>query len=249
VSVSKLKARLKDLLWRSGLDVRFAAAHDPLRAQKRLLQDVDVQVVVDGGGNNGEWTSNYRRAFPRARVLVFEPFPPSVEGLERAFSGDPKVKVIGKALGEAAAKKVLFCNKLSATNSLFPIDPAIHSMLPDPQWVAPESEIATEVTTLDDYCREAAINRVNVLKLDIQGAELLALRGAERLLSKGAVDLVYTELLFHPHYQGQAFFFEIAQYLHQHRYTPHGFYNFATNASGRMWQADAIFVGPNLAAA
>ncbi len=247
MGVSGLKSLIKGLLWKSGLDVRYAAAHDPLVAQKRLLAGTAVEIVIDAGGNNGEWTTNYRQTFPEAEVIVFEPFPASIESLQRAFAADPKVTVIGKALGETNAQRTLFCNKLSATNSLFPVDPAIHEMLPDPSWVTAESEIATQIVTLDDYCSEASIARVNVLKLDIQGAELLALRGAQGLLFRGAVDLIYTELLFHPHYRGQAYFFEIAQFLHQNGYRLHGLYNLLNNAAGRMWQGDAIFISPRLA--
>jgi FkbM family methyltransferase len=246
LSVSKLKSIVKDVLWKSGLDVRYAAAHDPLVAQKRLLAGVDVKVIIDGGGNNGEWTTRYRAAFPAAAVHVFEPFPQCIATLRKLFSANPQVKVIDQALGEESGNRTLFCNRLSATNSLLPVDPAIRNMLPDPNWVTPESEMITKVAALDDYCKGAGIDRVNVLKLDIQGAELLALRGAQGLLTKNAIDLIYTELLFHPHYKGQAFFFEIAAFLHPFHYQLHGLYNLLTNAAGRMWQADAIFVAPRL---
>jgi len=40
-----------------------------------------------------------------------------------------------------------------------------------------------EITTLDEYVRENGISHVDFIKIDIEGAELLALRGAKQLLS------------------------------------------------------------------
>ena len=249
MSISRFKTFVKGLMWKTGLEVRYAAPHDALAVQKKLLAGRPVEFVVDGGGHYGDWTTNYRAAFPSATVTVFEPFPTCVQALERSFGSDRQVKLVGKALGETTGERTLFCNRLSATNSLFQVDPAIRELLPDPEWVTPEAEMKIPVVTLDEYCQEAGVSRVNLLKLDVQGSELLALRGAEKLLARAAVDLIYTELLFRPHYQGQAYFFEVAEFLHRHGYSLHGLYNLGVGKEGKMWQADGIFVRAGLAEA
>jgi FkbM family methyltransferase len=60
--------------------------------------------------------------------------------------------------------------------------------------VAPVDRQRVEGVTLDDYCREQGVERIDVLKLDVEGAELEALRGAERLLREGRIDCLLFEV-------------------------------------------------------
>ncbi len=52
-----------------------------------------------------------------------------------------------------------------------------------------------ETVTLDHYVQEARIDRVDFMKMDIEGAELLALRGGERLLSRPDAPVILLEVL------------------------------------------------------
>ena len=47
---------------------------------------------------------------------------------------------------------------------------------------------------LDDYLRQTAVQKVRLLKLDIEGQELAALRGAKEALDAGLIDFVYCEI-------------------------------------------------------
>ena len=55
-------------------------------------------------------------------------------------------------------------------------------------------------TTLDDLCASADVGRPNILVLDVQGAEMLALRGATRVMS--TADCIYAEVNERPLYAG-----------------------------------------------
>ena len=50
-----------------------------------------------------------------------------------------------------------------------------------------------QVTTLDAFCTTQGVDRIDFLKLDIEGSELPALRGAERLLHEGCIGCVMVE--------------------------------------------------------
>jgi len=107
---------------------------------------------------------------------------------------------------------------------------------------------STEVRaiTLDDFCAREQIDAVPVLKLDIQGGELMALRGAESLLNRRAVDLIFTEVNFVPLYEGQAFFDDVYQFLKARDYSLYGLYGLAHGTNGMLAWGDAIFIGPDL---
>jgi hypothetical protein len=108
------------------------------------------------------------------------------------------------------------------------------------------SVISVETTTLDTFCAQQHLNRIQVLKMDIQGAELKALRGAAGLLDRQAIDLVYTEMNFGHLYEGQGTFHDVSQLLSTYRYSLYGLYNIAYAASGPIGWADAIFISPAL---
>lgn len=50
-----------------------------------------------------------------------------------------------------------------------------------------------ELRTLDDFCAESGIDRIHLLKLDVEGGECAVLKGAKRLLSEGRVDFIQLE--------------------------------------------------------
>ncbi len=61
--------------------------------------------------------------------------------------------------------------------------------------------------------------------MDIQGAELLALRGAGKLLARHAIRLIALEVLFQPLYRNQPTFWDIADHLRSLGYALQGLYD------------------------
>lgn len=54
-----------------------------------------------------------------------------------------------------------------------------------------EGTVEVPVTTLDRFCAEHSLRHIDILKLDVQGAEYATLTGARRLLDEQAIDIVY----------------------------------------------------------
>ncbi len=200
--------------------------------------------MVDAGAYHGEWTAFYRTAFPDAEVHAFEPFPDSAAVFRDHHKTDPHVHLVSAALGDAAGTAFLRVNQLPATNSLLATSSG--AALDDPSMVKTVGEIEVPVVTLDEYASEQGINRINVLKMDVQGSEPAVLAGADGLLRAEAIDAIYTEVIFQPVYHDQGDPFQVCNMLHAHRYTLFGIYNLAPTRSGRMLQADILFISPVL---
>jgi hypothetical protein len=49
------------------------------------------------------------------------------------------------------------------------------------------------ITTVDDFCQSNGIDRIHLLKLDVEGYELKVLEGASRLLAARAIDFIQFE--------------------------------------------------------
>lgn len=51
-----------------------------------------------------------------------------------------------------------------------------------------------KTTTIDSYCQKNSINKIDVLKIDVEGAELSVLKGAKQMLELGKIKHIYCEL-------------------------------------------------------
>src|SRR5581483_1073902 len=238
-----LRNRVWLLLDRAGYDVRRKAnvgwGADAGRDQQQLLADAPVRVIVDAGANVGDSVAIYRSLFPDAFIHAFEPYPDVYRQLAARWAADPHVRVHQAAVTDVTATKRFYVNKEHVTNSLLPLRKGAES------WAgagAASADAGLEVptTSLDDFCARERIDRIDLLKLDIQGGEGMAIAGASRLLSQKAVRLVYTEVLFAPLYDGQASFCDLATALVRYGYQLFGLYHLAHRPEGLGW-ADAVF--------
>lgn len=86
------------------------------------------------------------------------------------------------------------------------------------------------LATLPDECEG-----INMINLDIQGAELLALHGAEKFLDQ--IDYIYTEVNSKEVYIGCAKVWELDEYLAEF-----GFERVETNWVGEQGWGDALYI-------
>ena len=149
---------------------------------KRLLRP--GAVVVDGGANIGAYTRFAARLVgPNGLVHAFEPAPDNYEHLARATRRLHNVRANRKALGESSGTSQLYISKeLNVDHRAYAIDEA-------------REAVPLEIVALDDYFGPG--ERVDLLKLDVQGYELHALRGAARVLSDNPQINVLVELWPH----------------------------------------------------
>jgi FkbM family methyltransferase len=214
--------------------------------QRTLLCGQDDPVIFDVGANYGEVTATYKRLFPRCRVFCFEPQAEFLAKLEQRFGGDLNVSVSGAAVGSKGGKALLNINAGRDTSSLLRSDAAA---LPESYRTILRTEETREVELLaiDDFAASQGIARIDILKLDIQGGEYEALRGAERLLAEAKIGVIYTEVFLVPMYITQPLFGDLCKYLGGYGYTFHFLYNQVLNGrSGKLLWADAIFVSSAL---
>jgi FkbM family methyltransferase len=231
----------------AGLDVyrlsdRRRRTIDAYAAQEWLLRGRPVRTILDVGANIGQTAEKYHRLFPAAAIYSFEPFEQAYSSLSAKFRDVPKVHPQQLAVADAVGKRRLFVNQESVTNSLLP---GAGAQTPVAQ-MTPVGATDVNVTTLDAFCAEKKIDSADILKMDIQGGELLALQGARELLSRKAITLVYTEVLFSDLYEGQATFPQLMQFLTDHGYILYGLYDLQYPEGQRLAWGDAIFITPGL---
>lgn len=197
-------------------------------------------VIFDVGASVGNTVRQYRAAFPAARIYAFEPFPASYATLAAAASGDRNVQPMNVALSDEEGQTTFHCNTSPLTNSLLPNDE--RGVGTWGEGVAPRFETVVPVTTLDAFCAKARIDRIDILKIDVQGAETRVLRGARGMLGGGCVGCVFIEILIAPTYRGQASEHEIFQSLCEFGFRLHDVCGLLYGVDGSLGQFDAVFV-------
>ena len=246
----KLMKRLaKVTLGGLGYELRKKSAagiSDPFEAQRQLINNLsktDIS-ILDVGANKGQTTRRYRTEFPTAEIYCFEPFPDSIAELQKQFSDDRKIHIVPKAVAQKKGVATFYVNEFDATNSLLPRP--ISDRRYYPKSAGPKESIEVEVIDLDEFLRVSNISLIDILKFDIQGGELNALHGAESLLGAGSTSLIYTEIMFIPHYEGASLFHEIWSFLSKFGYSLFDIYDLHRATNGQIRYGDALFVSESV---
>jgi FkbM family methyltransferase len=161
--------------------------------------------------------------------------------LHDLYKRSSQVKPYKLAISDKTEIRSFFFNKNNGTNSLLRIAPESGKYV-DANEMQNIGSIDVQTTTLDNFCLDKHIERIQILKIDIQGGELMALRGATGLLEKQTIDLLYVEVLFVPLYKGQAYFCDLHEFLAQYGYVLYGLYGLDFGRNSVLSWADAIFI-------
>jgi FkbM family methyltransferase len=213
---------------------------DAFLEQQRLLGVEKPLMIFDVGAHHGESVRQYKLLFPAATICCFEPFPESFARLQKTIASLSKVSSFKVALADRVGVTEFNANQYSATNSLLPTAPDVENVWPGGQ-VDTRERIRVSTTTLDQFCQEHSIDAIDLLKLDVQGAEPQVLKGGEQLLRHGKVRLVYTEILTLPAYQGQISLEEFLRMMRDYGFELFNVFNPSVTAAGQLRQLDAIF--------
>lgn len=189
--------------------------------------------VVDGGANKGAVTDRLLATWPDCRVTAFEPQPRLARKLAKRFADDPRVTVRAVALGETEATLPLTVLSRPTLSSLLP-PTGIREKYAG-QDLPVTDTVAVPVVRLD-----ATVSRADVIKLDLQGYELPALRGASGLLSDVAA--VVAEMARYPLYAGQAALPELEAFLADFGLRLDGVYDLSRDTLGKIVSGDALFL-------
>jgi FkbM family methyltransferase len=217
-------------------------------AQQSILDRAGAKdvAIYDVGANDGATAKRYRSLFPQAQIYSFEPYPDSFTKLQDAMRGDRCFLATEVALADKSGEQTLHINWFDPTNSLLP-RPVAGKRYYLSQ-AGPKTTLTVNVNTLDDFVRDHANPKLSIVKMDIQGGELSALRGARSFLTSGKVGIVYLEVMFVPLYQGAPLFHEVCAYLEQLQFTLYDLFDLHRANDGQLRYADAIFISPSVRA-
>lgn len=194
--------------------------------------------LIDVGASEGEFTASLDGFCGLSRALLIEPQPMRCEKLHKKFA-EPRYSVACTAVADKEGRLDMEILNFDYSSSILPVKrnkAEVNAMLD----LGVREIVNCRLATLDTLVQEAQfVGPVDLLKIDVQGAEHLVLAGAKATLSRTRI--LWTEVSFQPLYEGSATIEQvIAACQNQGFLLKHVMEGFRAN-NGELLQADALF--------
>lgn len=216
---------------------------DPFLVQKFLFGGEKHLAVFDVGAYVGDITTTYAKILPQATIYCFEPFPNSFNKLSH-LAKSSSIKPFQIALSDQNSQVKLQINTDRSCNSMFPRPTTGAKYYSESSRYIGQIEVETQ--TLDTFCNTEGIADIDILKLDVEGAELKVLNGALEKLSDKRIRLIFAEVMFVAHYENGCLFHEVLDFLSRYDYTLFNLYNLKRARNGQLRWGNAIFLNPQM---
>lgn len=198
--------------------------------------------IFDIGAHHGESIESFNKYFNNPRIYSFEPFEESFEILSLKKSKISNTKIFNLGLSNFNGKGTFYSYvdpknpNISAANSILQLN--------DGKFVPSYSEnqkVECEFMKLDSFVEENNISYIDLLKIDVQGAEFKVIEGANNSLKDKKIGCVLIEIAIADYYKGQKSFDFYINLFKNYEYELKGFYNLISDKDRSILYLDAVF--------
>lgn len=201
--------------------------------QRLAGEGVELLHVVDGGAFRGGWTQIARRVFPRAACVMVEPQPRVQAELRRLCAAAPvETHLVQAVLGAGARESVEFFvldDPFGGTGS---------SMLRETSTVPGHVE-RVPMDTLERILDQIGFPPPDLVKLDVQGYEIEALKGLGERLAE--VPYLLLEVATWQYNEGAPLLDEVVGWLRLRDFVTHDLLGETRLPDGTLAQVDLLF--------
>lgn len=184
-----MKKVLKNFLRNRGwaiVNTKFRWGIDIYSDLKKLFLYKKLNIILDIGANEGAFTNELIKIFPKSRIFAIEPGSKAFLVLKQRLHRFQQVTCEKFAIGEVPGISVLYTYPDSAKNTLV-------RSLRDYMRKKEGNHEETSIIRLDDYCNNLKIREIDFLKIDVEGNELAVLKSAEEFLKNGRIKTIFCE--------------------------------------------------------
>jgi FkbM family methyltransferase len=200
---------------------------------RRHITD-EAPVIVDGGANRGDITDLFLWLYPSATLHLFEAHPGCAARLEKKYGDKPNVDVHSQALGDTSGSIDFHISaNVVSSSALAPSDVGM-------RYTGAHLETKKTVSVPQVRMDSVLDTDIDIMKLDLQGYELHALKGCGELLHR--TKAIAVEIEFVPIYENQALFTDIDSFLSKEGFRIFNFYELYTQSDGQLSAGDALYL-------
>lgn len=204
----------------------------------RCLPEIRQVVMCGHGPPEDRDVDRIQTKLPTAEITVFEPERKFFAACVQKYKDSPRVTMRPEAISDVDGETVFYESTGPGWSSLFKQGRRVHGYKERRTYKVP-------TRALDSIFVE---DRIDLLWMDVQGAEHLVIEGAKRLVMEERISIILGEAIFDRTYVGcEHSFYHVYQMLAvEGPYTFVGWYVPAWNAWGRLKYCDYIFALPHL---
>ncbi len=181
-----------------------------------IVRPEQTKTILELGARDCQESLRFAKKFPHANIYAFECNAHTLPKCREAIQNYPNITLIEKAVSDTDGYITFYPIDTDKTETVWADgNPGASSLFkasgkyPKEKYIQKEVQVPT--TTLDTFLRENNINGIDLMWMDIQGAELMALKGMKAYLK--TVKSIQTEVEFFEIYKGQAMFAELNAFL------------------------------------
>jgi FkbM family methyltransferase len=155
-------------------------------------------------------------------IFGFDPDQEECTKLSNRYN-HPHIKLIPYALLDEEKQVDIYITQNPGCSSIYPPDKFVVDTF---LWCAGEHPLyksISKTTTLDKFASDNGIQKIDYIKIDTQGAELLVLKGAKNILK--TTSFIKVEVQFNPLYEGASLFSDIDMYLRSQGFVLYRFFD------------------------
>jgi FkbM family methyltransferase len=208
----------------------------PVPLLKHLKKGQHI-TLVDVGAYEGDFTRALEQYVRIGKGILIEPLPNKAEGLRKTFDS-VEYRVLECALSPKCGFIELEVNEFEQTSSVLKIRRGIAEL--SGVNVDLKKTIQCRTCTLDDVIFEEGLDSVDLLKIDVQGAEHLILAGGRKTLD--ITSMIWIEVSFKPLYEMSSTFFDIYKLLYDVGFKFCELEPGFRGSDGELLQGNALFI-------
>jgi len=230
------RRRLEKLRNKPGAGLKLGHI-DSLELLELISRDITLRsalVIYDIGSNVGTWTLLAKSILPEAVIHAFEPLANHVLHFHQNCRTLADVHLHQYCVGNENSTAIINISSFSDSSSLL----AATALEFEHFNIKKEKEEQVEIKRLAGLINGQLLPAPDLIKLDIQGFELEALKGLDDWLN--TVKYIICEVSFKEYYQGQAQFLDIANYLAAFKFQLFAFGS-NTPVGAELNQIDVLF--------
>lgn len=220
-------------------DQNLVSLEEPYAALRKYLASRRVTAVLDAGASSGHISERLLRMFPDAQAYGFEPNPMYKKALTGYAQRELRFHPFFCALSDRTGEVNLNVTRSAGNTSL--LRPLTSLSQIDPDGAPVEQTVSIPMTTIDEWAANQGVSAIEVMKFDIQGYELNALKGAANML-KNSTLAVYTEVWFNPVYEQSPLLGDVDAFLRTTGFVLFDLFKPKYNPSGMLQWSDALFL-------
>jgi len=193
--------------------------------------------VVDIGASEGNFFSRLEQGYNIQSAILIEPLPKRIAELQEKFKGKDNYEILNCALSNCIAKSLFYVSEeFDYVSSLFEMEKneVVSMNLKQPE------QITVNTKTLDSITDKPDLSVIDLIKIDVQGAEHLVLNSGIKTLKKTKV--VYIEVSYKELYVNSSTLFDIYKIFYENNFRLASVVDGFTSEKGELLQSDAIFV-------